>query len=139
MTGTFRCYDATLRERLMTSLRRTAEGMASALGCTAEVRSLALTPAVVNDPVLTRLAWDLGAGIVGADHMVEIAPETGSDDVAYFWQRAPGCYMFIGSAKADGSPVGQHHNPTFEIDEGALPIGLEVLLAAATRRALDAA
>ena len=41
-------------------------------------------------------------------------------------------------AKADGSPVGQHHNPTFEIDEGALPIGLEVLMAAA-RRVLAAA
>lgn len=35
-------------------------------------------------------------------------------------------------------PVGRHHNPTFEIDEGAPPIGLAVLMAA-TRRALGAA
>jgi amidohydrolase len=133
MTGTLRCYEAPLRERLLASLRRTAEGVAAAQACRAEVRVVPLTPALVNDRALTALAREVAAGIVGPDGVIEMPPETGSDDVAYFWQEAPGCYMFVGSAPADGRPVGQHHNATFEIDEDALPIGLELLLQAARR------
>jgi amidohydrolase len=60
---------------------------------------------------------------------------TGSDDLAYFWQRVPGCYAFVGSAKTDGSPVAPHHNAKFDIDESAMATGLDLLLGA-TRRVL---
>jgi amidohydrolase len=128
MTGTFRCYDVDLRNRLLASVRRTAEGVAAALGCEATVRSVPLTPAAVNDEALTELARRQGAEIVGEARVVAMDLLTGSDDVAYFWQKAPGCYMFIGSARTDGSPVGQHHSATFDMDEAALGIGLELLL-----------
>jgi len=62
---------------------------------------------------------------------------TGSDDVAYFWQQVPGCYAFLGSGKTDGSPVAANHNAGFDIDEGALPIGVEFLVGA-VRAALAA-
>ncbi len=55
-TGTFRCYDADLREALLGSFKRTAEGVATALRCKAEVRNEFLTPAVINDPALAATA-----------------------------------------------------------------------------------
>jgi len=136
MTGTFRCFDADLREALLASLRRTAEGIASALRCTATVANEFLTPAVLNDPALTALAHNVAAEVVGADKVVEWEPLTGSDDVAYFWQRVPGCYAFVGSGRSDGSPSPAGHNARFDIEESCMGIGAEFLVRA-TRAALQ--
>ncbi len=136
MTGTFRCYDAHLRETLLKSLQRTAEGVAAALRCTVEVKTDFLTPAVVNDPAVTALAREIALTLVGEEHLKEGEPLTGSDDVAYFWQQVPGCYAWIGSAKTDGSPSAAHHNARFDIDESSLEIGTEFLVRA-TRKALS--
>ena len=133
MTGTFRCFDADLRERLLASLGRAADGVAAAFRCTAAVTSRFLTPAVINDATMTRIVREVAGGIVGADRVVTPDPLTGSDDVAYFWQRVPGCYAFVGSAKPAWSPAPAHHNAKFDIDESALPIGVEFLVRVARR------
>jgi amidohydrolase len=138
MTGTFRCFDADLRKSLLASLQRTAEGIASALRCTASVKTEFLTPAVRNDPAATSVARQAAAEIVGEDRVVEWEPLTGSDDLAYLWERAPGCYAFVGSGKPDGSPSPAGHNARFDIEESCLPIGAELLVRAA-RRALGRA
>jgi amidohydrolase len=133
MSGTFRCYDTDLRETLMGSLQRVAESVAAALKCKAEVRNEWLTPAVVNDPALTRIVQELATEILGEKQVVEMQPLTGSDDIAYFWQKVPGCYAFVGSAKTDGSPVAQHHNAKFDIDESVMATGVDLLVRAARR------
>jgi amidohydrolase len=130
MTGTFRCFDADLRERLLASLGR---AVAAAFRCTAAVTSQFLTPAVINDATMTRIVREVAGGIVGADRVVTPDPLTGSDDVAYFWQKVPGCYAFVGSAKPAWSPAPAHHNAKFDIDESALPIGVEFLVRVARR------
>ena len=135
MTGTFRCYEARLREALLKSLQRTADGVAAALRCSVEAKTEFLTPAVVNDSAMTSLAREIAVGLVGEEHVKEGEPLTGSDDVAYFWEKVPGCYAWIGSGKTDGSAVAAHHNARFDIDESSLEIGTEFLVQA-TRRAL---
>jgi amidohydrolase len=131
MTGTLRCFDAALRENLLASLRRTAEGLAASLRCTARVESQFLTPALRNDPAATALARQVAATIVGESRIVAAEPLTGSDDVAYFWERVPGCYAFVGSAKPEWSPAPAAHNAKFDIDESAMEIGAEFLVRAA--------
>jgi len=133
MTGTLRCFDAELRERLLASLSRTAEGIAGALRCQAAVSAEFLTPTVVNAPEAVAAARAVAAPIVGTDRIVEGEPLTGSDDIAFFWQRMPGCYAFLGSGKPDGSPSPASHNPRFDIEESCLAIGTEFLVRAAER------
>ena len=133
MTGTLRCFDAGLREQLLAALRRTVEGVAAALRCTATVRNEFLTPAVINAPLMTAIARSVAADIVGPDRVIVPDPLTGSDDVAYFWQKAPGCYAFIGSAKPEWSSAPAGHNAKFDIDESAMAIGAEFLVRAARR------
>jgi amidohydrolase len=133
MTGTFRCLDSDLRKRVLEGLARITEGIAAALRCRAQMVSEFLTPPLVNDPGMVGLARDIAAEIVGKDHVIQPDPMTGSDDLAYFWQRMPGCYAFVGSARPEWSSPPAHHNAKFEIDEAALEIGAEFLLRAARR------
>jgi amidohydrolase len=131
MTGTLRCFDAALREKLLASLRRTSEGLAASLRCTARVETQFLTPALRNDPATTALAREVAAAIVGEPLVAAAEPLTGSDDVAYFWERVPGCYAFVGSAKPEWSPAPAAHNAKFDLDESAMKIGTEFLVRAA--------
>jgi amidohydrolase len=131
MTGTLRCFDSELRTTLLASLTRTAEGIASALRCTASITNEFLTPAVINDPAATALARDAAREIVGDDKVVEWEPLTGSDDIAYLWERTAGCYAFVGSGKPDGSPSPAGHNAKFDIEETCMEIGTEFLVRAA--------
>jgi amidohydrolase len=136
MTGTLRCFSPSLREQLVAGIVRTAEGVARALRCTAEVRDEYLTPAVLNDPAVTKVVREAAAEIVSADRVIDPEPLTGSEDAALFWQRVPGCYAFLGAGPADGAPGVPIHNAKFDIDESALPIGVEFLVRA-TRRLLQ--
>lgn len=56
---------------------------------------------------------------------------TGSDDMAEFLQAVPGCYFLVGSRNEEKGTHYQHHHPRFNIDEEALPIGVEILARAA--------
>ena len=131
MTGTLRCFDAALRDKLLAGLRRTAEGLAASLRCTARVESQFLTPVLLNDPAVTAVARQVAATIVAESRVVVAEPLTGSDDVAYFFQKVPGCYAFVGSAKPEWSPAPASHNAKFDIDESALEIGANFLVRAA--------
>jgi amidohydrolase len=131
MTGTLRCFDAALRDKLLAGLRRTTEGLAASLRCTARVESQFLTPALLNDPAVTAVARQVAATIVAESRVVVAEPLTGSDDVAYFFQKVPGCYAFVGSAKPEWSPAPASHNAKFDIDESALEIGANFLVRAA--------
>jgi len=128
MSGTLRCFDADLRQKLLASLSRAAEGVAASLRCTARVNKEFLTPAVINDPAMTRVARAVSAEIVGGENVLTPEPLTGSDDVAYFWQKIPGCYAFVGSAKPEWAPAPAHHNARFDLDESALEIGADLLV-----------
>jgi len=67
---------------------------------------------------------------MGEQSVLELPPASPSDDVSEFLNRVPGCYMFIGGAKADGSS-GMHHSPDFSVDDGALRAVANVLAASA--------
>jgi amidohydrolase len=132
-TGTFRCFDSDLCQKLFISHRRIVDGIATSLGYIARVTTEFLTPAVVNDPTMTRIARHVAAQVMDADHVIQPDPLTGSDDVAYFWQKLPGCYALVGSTKTEWSPPPAHHNPKFDIDDSVMEIGADLLARAARR------
>jgi amidohydrolase len=51
--------------------------------------------------------------------------------MAVYFEHAPGCFVFVGSANAEKGLDQPHHSPRFDFDEDALAIGCEFLLQAA--------
>jgi metal-dependent amidase/aminoacylase/carboxypeptidase family protein len=90
-------------------------------------------PVVVNDFDVTEVVRRAAVQVVGADRVIEMTPTTGSDDVAYFLERAPGCYFVVGSNNRERGLDGAHHNPRFDFDEEALVVAAKVLSGAALR------
>jgi amidohydrolase len=85
-------------------------------------------PSLVNDAAMTELARAAGAEVVGAQNVVEVEATLGGEDMAYFLQRAPGCFFRLGTGnRARGITYGNHH-PKFDVEEAALPVGVAAMV-----------
>jgi amidohydrolase len=131
LTGTIRSFDAALRRSMPERIGRIASGVAEGLQCRAEVQVRPGSPAVVNDPVVALLAGRAAARVVGPAGVVAPTPTMGGEDMALYLERAPGCFVFVGSADSERGLDQPHHSPRFDFSEEALGIGCEFLLQAA--------
>jgi amidohydrolase len=131
LTGTIRTFDAELRRSMPERIERVAGGVASALQCRAEVEVRGGNPPVVNDARVAELARRAAVRVVGEERVVVPEPTMGGEDMAIYFERAPGCFVFVGSANPERGLDQPHHSPTFDFDEDALAIGCEFLLQAA--------
>jgi amidohydrolase len=133
MRGTVRAFSEEVRERTLRRIDQIAAGTAAALGAAATLEVRFGCPVVVNDAAVTDAVRAVAARAVGEGSVVEMVPTMGSDDVAYFLRRAPGCYFLVGSSNHARGLDGAHHHPRFDFDEDALVIGAKVLGGAAVQ------
>jgi amidohydrolase len=131
LTGTLRSFDAALRRSMPERLQRIAGGVAGGLGCRALVQVETGSAAVVNDPAVAEIARRAAAAVVGDAKVVAPESTMGGEDVSVYLDRAPGCFVFIGSANPARGLSEPHHSPRFDFDEDALAVGCEFLVRAA--------
>jgi amidohydrolase len=127
LAGTVRTMGGRLHAELPARLTSLVNGVAGGLGCTATVDYAPYTPTTVNDEAMTALAARIAADVVGPAHVLTGARMLGGEDFSFFLQRVPGCFAWVGSANPGKGLDAPHHSPRFDIDEDALPIGVELL------------
>ncbi|HET9014971.1 MAG TPA: amidohydrolase, partial [Thermomicrobiaceae bacterium] len=127
IAGTCRSFDPDVRRHLSERVPALITEVTEALRGRAEVEYRFGVPATVNDPAMTAIARAAAVEVVGEANVVEPAPTMGGEDMSLFLERAPGCYLFVGSANAASGKTYGHHHPRFDIDEQALTIGAETL------------
>lgn len=131
MKGTIRTFEAEVRELVLHRFREVVQGIAGALGCTAEIKLQTLTPAVTNDPQVTEFVRRAAEKALPGIPQNYANRTMGSEDMAYFMQEVPGCYFFVGSANSEKGLDAAHHHPRFDFDERALVQGATLMTAAA--------
>ena len=135
MHGTMRAFNAEHRSKLIRRITEIAQGIATAMGGSCVVDVIDGCPPCVNDAKMTELVRDAAIHAIGEKDVDESADvmTAGSDDMACFLEAVPGCYFIVGAKNEEKGAKYPHHHPRFNIDEDALPIGVEVL----TRAAMD--
>ncbi|MBO0779911.1 MAG: amidohydrolase [Ktedonobacteraceae bacterium] len=134
MRGTVRTFSSEHRTYLMRRIGEVASGIASTLGGSCEIEwQIGGCPPCSNDPAVTALVRRAVVATVGEEMLDEdeSVVSAGSDDMAEFLQAVPGCYFMVGSGNEAKGTHYQHHHPRFDLDEDALPIGVEALVRAA--------
>jgi amidohydrolase len=130
LLGTTRAIDSAERERLLQRVAAVASAVAAGAGAEARFEHIAGCPPVVSDVATAELVHRAAAATVGEDHVDIAVPITVGDDIACFLERAPGCYFLVGAGHPERGPVPPHHSAYFDIDEAALPVGVESLVRA---------
>jgi amidohydrolase len=124
--GTVRTFREDLRADVRARMERMCRELPAAFGARGEFVFHEGYPAVVNHPQVTRLVEACCREVLAVDGAVEDHRTTGGEDMAYFLQRVPGCYFFLGARPATGHFP--HHHPRFDLAEEALPLGVEILV-----------
>jgi amidohydrolase len=135
MIGTMRTFTPEQKAKIVAGMKLMAENTAEASGATAEFELDPYSnPVVVNDPALTEKVLPSLERIVGKDNVKRVPLVTGSEDFAYFAQKVPSFFYFVGVTPKGRSALAapSNHSPEFYLDEAALPLATRTLVAVAT-------
>ncbi len=133
MMGTVRTFDSEVQALITGRMEGIVTKVAEAFGATAKLEFSEITPPLVNAETPTALVRQIAEEILGKNAIVPSEPSMGGEDMAFYLQKVPGCFFFLGSRNEAKGLVYGHHHPRFDIDEGALPLGVAILATAALR------
>lgn len=117
--GTIRSFNPSLqrelKERFISIIRHTAKSLE--VDVTFE---WGVTPPVTfNDEELTQLVWDASQGLA---EVIPATPSTAGEDFAFYQERIPGVFAFIGSNGEADAPDLHHDHMT--IDDAAFQVSV---------------
>jgi hippurate hydrolase len=124
--GTVRCFEPDVGQKIRARLQEITENTAKAFGCRCEVDMRSVYPVMVNEPQFTEHVRTACRAMLGDDVVVATQPRTGSEDFAYYGQKVPACYAFLGLS-AKGQPLPGLHHPKFNFNDKALAMGIRAL------------
>ena len=130
MSGTIRALNPKTQQQLWAAIRRTAKGIAESAGATAEVTIEPYVPVTLNDlPLTARMLPTLQAVAGSAANVKEIKAQTGAEDFAFYANKAPGLFLFVGGMKkgTDPATTADHHTAGFLLDESGFTLGVKTL------------
>ncbi|MEP7056202.1 MAG: M20 aminoacylase family protein [Caldimonas sp.] len=120
--GTVRAFSRDVMKLVRDAMARVAHGTAAAFGASAEVDFRELFAPTVNDTAEAEFAARICTELVGADHVDRKPPLImASEDFSAMLERVPGCYINIGNG--DGAGGCEVHNPGYDFNDAALPLG----------------
>ncbi len=122
LRGTARCFSRQTMAMIEENLRRVAAGVAAGFGATAELDFRVIFPPLVNDAAEARFVADVAAELVGEGNVNrEGNLVMASEDFSYMLEKRPGAYIRIGNGDGEGSC--EVHNPGYDFNDAALPLG----------------
>lgn len=137
LEGTIRTFKKEMRQKVWERMEQIAHGVASAMGCQAEVSLKRITPALVNNESLTaKIQNTIRRVLPSADLDLNYQTMT-AEDMAFIQEKVPGCYFFVGSNDRERHLDYGHHHPRFDFNEEAL-IRASALMASAAMDVLSA-
>lgn len=123
LSGTTRTFNQAIWQGWEERITRVVSGVCQSMGAEFELNFIKGFPPLANHPGTTDLVRQAAVDIVGASQVVAQAQTMGGEDMAFFLERVPGCYVFLGVGEEGRAPV---HNPHFDFDESVLAIGSEL-------------
>ena len=124
LRGTLRMLDGELWDGLEPIVRALIEQLVAPSGATAEVLYQRGVPAVVNTAALVTVQTQAVIAALGPEAVADTAQSMGGEDFAWYLRTVPGSMARLGVRRPGSPDGGDLHQPTFDIDESALAVGV---------------
>ena len=128
--GDVRTMTPETRELVEKQIQAFAEGIETSYGVESKLEYKNDYPVLYNDPDVTeqvRQALEQ-ASIPDVESIMETPPQPPSEDFAYYLEKVPGCFFYVGAAPESGEAY-PHHHPKFDINENSLIISAKAMAA----------
>ena len=117
--GTIRSFSPSSQKKLKEDFIKIVENTAENFGARVSITWDQTPPVTYNDPDLTELLFENSKTFA---EVVEARPSTAGEDFAFYQEKIPGVFAFIGSNGADDAP--DLHHDTMIIDDQAFKVSV---------------
>ncbi len=131
VTGTVRCLDDEAWHSAPDLLKGLIDSVAQAYGVTAELIYDRNVPPTVNDPDSAAMLTAAGEAVLGSGGVVHTQQSLGGEDFAWYLESVPGALARLGTRVPGSLQSFDLHQPTFDVDERAIGVGVRVMAATA--------
>jgi amidohydrolase len=129
--GTVRCLDDEAWHQAPDMLKALVDSVASAYGVVADVTYVRNVPPTVNEAISTAMIEAAADRVLGADSIVSAPQSLGGEDFAWYLESIPGALARLGTRRPGSGDDFDIHQPTFDVDERAIGIGVKLMSATA--------
>lgn len=129
LEGDIRYMTDETKETIERELQRLVEGLEAEFDVKCDFTYTPDYPPLYNNPELTEKVAEalLKADVKEITQVIEVPPMAPSEDFAYYAERFPACFFYIGcTPKGVEKPYFNHH-PKFDIDEDALLVAAKAV------------
>lgn len=117
--GTIRSFSPSSQKTLKEDFIKIVENTAENFGARVSITWDQTPPVTYNDPDLTELLFENSKTFA---EVVEARPSTAGEDFAFYQEKIPGVFAFVGSNRADDAP--DLHHDTMTIDDEAFKVSV---------------
>ncbi|MBZ2136380.1 amidohydrolase [Streptococcus gordonii] len=117
--GTIRSFSPSSQKKLKEDFIKIVENTAENFGARVSITWDQTPPVTYNDPDLTELLFENSKTFA---EVVKARPSTAGEDFAFYQEKIPGVFAFIGSNGADAAP--DLHHDTMTIDDEAFKVSV---------------
>lgn len=139
LKGTVRIFDPEVHVNVRQSIERIVEQVCAAFGAEGKLSYVFGYPTVINHEEQTNLVQQVASEVVGSENVVTLEPMMGGEDFAYYLQKVPGTFFFVGGRSEELKAVYPHHHPRFDVDERSMLVTGRIFLGAVLRELGQAA
>ena len=131
LRGTVRSFAEPVRQLLRARVEETIDRTCAMFGAKYNLTYRMGYPPVVNHAQEAERFFRVAPSLFDASDVLESNPIMAGEDFAYYLERVPGCFMFVGAGNPDVGAVYGHHHARFDIEERAMLNAAKLLTAMA--------
>jgi amidohydrolase len=135
--GTVRCLDDEAWHRAPDLLKGLIDAVALAYGINTEFTYERYVPPTVNDQASAAMLAAAALDVLGAGSVVQTPQSLGGEDFAWYLESIPGALARLGTRVPGSTASLDIHQPTFDVDERAIGIGVKTMAATAINALWD--
>ena len=126
LQGSTRAFDSEEHGLLHEKMKVIAEAVAMLAVALVDVQTWIAVPPLLNSPRETELAVRAARASVGIERvMTEGKPVPASEDFAFFLEKLPGAFIFLGNGVSQDGSFHNIHTPLFDFNDAVLPAGIQ--------------
>lgn len=129
LEGDVRYMKKEVQQLIDKEIHRIAAGIETEFGVDCELTYTADYPPLYNDPELTKTVVEIleSTDDKAIKEIREFPKFSGSEDFAYYAEKIPGCFFYIGCKPKGVEEAYFNHHPRFDIDEDALLVAAKAV------------
>lgn len=127
LEGTVRTLSEKNRQKVPQLISAVVRGIVQPVGGDFTLNYKQLLPAVYNHPELAKIMEPTLSGVLGPENLLPLKPQFVAEDFAFYCQKIPGLFLFLGIKNPRDAQAAPLHSPYFNPDERSLPVGIKLM------------